>query len=157
MKLSTRSRYGLRAMVDLADLRSADLRAMAAPPVPLSALAGKQGISEAYLEQLLRALKRAGLVTASRGVNGGYRLARPPETISVEDILRALEGRTSVADCVSGEGVACESACTCAARPLFLKLQARITGVLESTTLYDLATEHQEQKDRMHHAKKRLS
>jgi len=147
MKLSTRSRYGLRAMVDLAAC-SPDR------PVTLAALAGNQGVSEAYLEQLLRALKRAGLVTATRGVNGGYRIARAAEAISVEAVLRALEGSTAVADCVSDAGGACESACTCSARPLFLKLQSRITGVLESTTIQDLASEHKEQKTRF---EKRLS
>jgi len=130
-------------------------------PTPLPTLAGNQGISEAYLEQLLRALKKAGLVTAKRGVAGGYCIARAPETISVEDVLRALEGSTAVADCVSREGEGCASACTCSARPLFLKLQSRITGVLESTTIHDLATEHKEQRERIHHAKrtheKRLS
>ena len=142
MKLSTRSRYGLRAMVDLAANEAG------AAPMPLPTLAGKQGVSEAYLEQLLRALKKAELVIATRGVNGGYRIARAAETISVENVLLALEGSTSVANCVSGEGGACENACTCSARPLFLKLQSRITSVLESTTIHDLAIEHKEQKNR---------
>jgi len=172
MKLSTRSRYGLKAMVDLAVAapRHAPLfeggkaaqppggsRVAVGTPMPLSVLAQNQGISEAYLEQLLRALKQAGLVTAKRGVNGGYCIARPPESISVEDVLRALEGSTAVADCVSRRGEGCASACTCSARPLFLKLQSQITAVLESTTIQDLANEHKEQKERIHHAKKRLS
>ena len=88
MKLSTRGRYGLKAMVDLA-------LAYGGGPVSTASLAAQQGVSEAYLEQLISALRKAGLVTSSRGAQGGYALSRPPEEINVGEILRVLEGSTT--------------------------------------------------------------
>lgn len=146
MKLSTRSRYGLRAAVELA-------AQYGEAPLPLAAIAHRQEVSESYLEQLLRSLKAAGLVTAVRGINGGYRLTRPPEEISVREVLEALEGATVVADCVGTEASVCENACTCSARPLFLKLQSRINAVLEETSLRELTEDHMEQKRRIQDAK----
>ena len=142
MKLSTRSRYGLKAVVDLAVYEGE-------APVTLSALAGMQGVSEAYLEQLLRALRRAGIVETVRGAAGGYRLSCAPEG----RVLAALEGSTAVVDCVGTGDACCENACTCSARPLFLKLQSRINDVLRDTTIADLASDYIEQKRRIEHAK----
>lgn len=146
MKLSTRSRYGLRAVVELA-------AQYGEAPLPLVTIAQRQEVSESYLEQLLRSLKAAGLVTATRGINGGYRLSRPPEEISVREVLEALEGATVVADCVGTGASVCENACTCSARPLFLKLQSRINAVLEETSLRELTEDHMEQKRRIQDAK----
>ena len=86
MKLSTKGRYGIKAMVDIA-LEYGKGR------LSVSQLAEKQGISDAYLEQIIAALKKAGLVDAARGATGGYSLTRPPEDIYVGQVLRALEGR----------------------------------------------------------------
>lgn len=146
MKLSTRSRYGLKAVVDLAVYEDE-------APVTLSALAGMQGVSEAYLEQLLRALRRAGIVETVRGAAGGYRLSCAPEALDVGRVLAALEGSTAVVDCVGTGDACCENACTCSARPLFLKLQSRINDVLRDTTIADLASDYIEQKRRIEHAK----
>ncbi len=146
MKLSTRSRYGLKAVVDLAVCEGE-------APVTLSALAGMQGVSEAYLEQLLRALRRAGIVETVRGAAGGYRLSCAPEALDVGRVLAALEGSTAVVDCVGTGDACCENACTCSARPLFLKLQSRINDVLRDTTIADLASDYIEQKRRIEHAK----
>lgn len=146
MKLSTKGRYGLRAIVELA-ARGGDC------PVSLSVIAAEQDVSEAYLEQLMRSLKNAGLVTTARGKTGGYQLARAPEDISVAAVLGALEGTTAVVECVGTDAGVCESACTCAARPLFLTLQNRIDAVLEQTTVQDLCNDYIEQKKRMEHAK----
>lgn len=146
MKLSTRSRYGLKAVVDLAVYEGE-------APVTLSALAGMQGVSEAYLEQLLRALRRAGIVETVRGAAGGYRLSCAPEALGVGRVLAALEGSTAVVDCVGTGDACCENACTCSARPLFLKLQSRINDVLRDTTIADLASDYIEQKRRIEHAK----
>ena len=85
MKLSTRARYGLKALIDLG-LHSEN------ETVSLQSIAERQDISVSYLEQLMAMLKKAGLVTSSRGAYGGYRLGRPAEEISVGDILRVLEG-----------------------------------------------------------------
>lgn len=146
MKLSTRSRYGLKAVVDLAVYEGE-------APVTLSALAGMQGVSEAYLEQMLRALRRAGIVETVRGAAGGYRLSCAPEALDVGRVLAALEGSTAVVDCVGTGDACCENACTCSARPLFLKLQSRINDVLRDTTIADLASDYIEQKRRIEHAK----
>ncbi|MDO4573107.1 MAG: Rrf2 family transcriptional regulator [Clostridia bacterium] len=146
MKLSTRSRYGLKAVVDLA-------LCYGEGPVTLPYLAAQQGISEAYLEQLLRSLKKSGVVETLRGAQGGYVLGRAPEDISVQEVMRVLEGSTALADCVGTEAHDCENACSCSARPLFLKLQARINEVLRSTTVRDLAEDFILQKRRLEDAK----
>lgn len=145
MKLSTRSRYGLKAVVDLA-VGYGD------GPVALPYLAAQQGISEAYLEQLLRSLRKSGIVETARGAQGGYALARPPEEISVEEVLRVLEGSTAVVDCVGTDSEGCSNACTCSARPLFLKLQSRINDVLKTTSIQDLTDDYLQQKRRLEHA-----
>lgn len=146
MQLSTRSRYGLKAVVDLAVCYGEG-------PVPLTYLAGQQGISEAYLELLLRSLRKSGIVETARGAQGGYALSRPPEAISVQDVLQVLEGSTALVDCVGTDPHDCENACSCSARPLFLKLQSRINEVLRDTTVQDLMEENLQQKRRLTHAK----
>ena len=85
MKLSTKGKYGLRAMIDLARYSEKE-------PVSIGSVAARQGISERYLEQLVALLKKAGLVKSIRGASGGYVLEKKPSEISVGDILRALEG-----------------------------------------------------------------
>lgn len=142
MKLSTRGRYGLKAMVDLAVHYGGGM-------VSTASLAAMQGISDAYLEQLIGALRKAGLVNSVRGAQGGYALARSPDAISVNEVLRVLEGSTAVMDCVGTEGAACDNACSCSARPLWIKLQSRIDEVLDSTTLADMAEDYMFQLNRM--------
>lgn len=142
MKLSTRGRYGIKAMVDLAVEYGNG-------PVSAGTLASLQGVSLAYLEQLIAALKKAQLVQSVRGVQGGYTLSRPPEKITVGEVLRALEGSTMVVDCVGYETFECENACTCSARPLWLKLQNRINAVLDETTIKDMADDYIQQKRRL--------
>ena len=146
MKLSTRGRYGLKAMVDLA-------MAYGGGPVSISTLAAQQSISDAYLEQLIGALRKAGLVCSSRGVQGGYTLSRPPREINVGEVLKVLEGSTTVIDCVSSDKVECGNACSCSARPLWLKLQAGINEVLTATTLQDMADDYKTQMERVNDEK----
>jgi len=146
MKFSTKGTYGLRAVVELA-IRYGE------GPVSLAAVATEQGISEAYLEQLMRSLKKAGLVATTRGKSGGYLLTKAPSEISVGEVLRALEGSTDVVGCVGSDANVCENACTCSARPLFLKLQSRINAVLDETTVGELTEDHIEQKKRIEHAR----
>ena len=141
MKLSTRSRYGLKAVVDLAVYYGDG-------PVSLAQLAAWQGISEAYLEQLLRELKKGGVVDTVRGAQGGYLLSREPQELPVQEVLDLLEGSTKLTDCVGTAPNACQNACTCSARPLFLKLQSRIDDVLKKTTIADLAEDYIQQKRR---------
>ena len=85
MKLSTKGRYGLRALIDLARYSEVE-------PVSINSIAERQGISERYLEQLMAMLKKAGLVKSIRGAGGGYVLAKEQKDISVGDVLRPLEG-----------------------------------------------------------------
>lgn len=140
VKLSTKGRYGIKAMVDLA------LEYESGNTVSIATLAHSQNISEAYLERQIVSLKKAGLVESARGVFGGYRLTKSPESINVGEILRALEGKTTIVDCVDGSVMkSCDNACSCSARPLWLKLQARIDDVLNSTTLRDMAEDYDAQ------------
>ena len=142
MKLSTKGRYGIKAMVDLATEYASGNKLSTAQ------LSERQGVSYAYLEQLIALLKKAGLVTAARGAQGGYTLSRPPQEISVGEVLKALEGSTALVDCVGTSGTECENVCTCSARPLWLKLQKRIDDVLDSTTIQDMAEDYITQRER---------
>lgn len=142
MLFSTRGRYGLKAMVELA-LEYGN------GPISTATLAQRQGVSTSYLEQMIGSLKKAGLLKGARGAMGGYELSRAPEEIDVGAVLRALEGGTELVDCVGTENdAACSNACTCSARPLWLKLQSRINDVLSSTTLKDMADDYRAQLDR---------
>ena len=142
MKLSTKGRYGIKAMVDLA------LEYESGIFVSTATLAKLQNVSEAYLERQIASLRKAGLIDSSRGIFGGSRLSRAPEEITVGEILRALEGSTSIIDCVDGSIMkSCANACSCSARPLWLKLQSRIDEVLNTTTLRDMAEDYGAQKE----------
>ena len=125
MFFSTKGRYGLKAMVDLAIEYGNG-------PVSALSLAQRQDISTSYLEQMISQLKKAGLIIGSRGAYGGYELSRAPEDIYVGTVLRVLEGDTDLVSCVGTENAACSNACSCSARPLWLKLQGRINAVLYS-------------------------
>ncbi|MEG1559756.1 MAG: cysteine desulfurase NifS [Clostridia bacterium] len=143
MKLSTKGRYGLKAMVDLAVNYGNGL-------LSISSLAHSQGISEAYLERILTKLRVGGFIVSSRGSLGGYELKLAPKDVSVGGILKCLEGSTTLVDCVSkSEKRYCENACSCSARPLWLKLQNRIDEVLETTTLRDMADDYITQTERI--------
>jgi len=142
VKLSTRGRYGIKAVVDLAVEYGNG-------PVSASTLAGLQGISLPYLEQLIAALRKAKLVESARGVQGGYTLSRKPEQITVGEVLRALEGSTTLVDCVGQDSEGCENAACCSARPLWLKIQNRIDTVLDETTVKDMADDYKMQMRRV--------
>ncbi|MDD3898187.1 MAG: Rrf2 family transcriptional regulator [Syntrophomonadaceae bacterium] len=138
MKLSTRGRYGLRAMIDIAQCKDEG-------PVAIHSIAGRQGLSERYLEQLIVPLKRAGLVKSIRGSQGGYVLGKNPDTITAGDIIRVLEGPIAPVDCISEKNPeACERADGCITRVLWTEVRDTIAGVLDSYSLSDLARESQE-------------
>lgn len=134
MKLSTRSHYGLRAMVRLA-------RSYGFGPLSLTEIAEVEDLPLAYLEQLVAPLRRAGLVTATRGVHGGYQLARDPKTITVGDVVRVLEGSLAPVECASEEGGSscCEREPECTTREIWIKMRESIAQVLDSTSLQDIA------------------
>lgn len=134
MLVSTRGRYGLRSMVDMA--MNADKG-----PLPLRVIAERQGISESYLEQVFAHLRKAGLVTAVRGSYGGYLLSRPPKEITVGEILSALEGPMAPVNCIEDlkKGVVrCDRMEACITYPFWKKLDEKISAILNSTTLQDL-------------------
>ena len=132
MKLSTKGRYGLRAMIDLA--RYADKE-----PVSIGSIALRQDISERYLEQLVALLKKAGLVKSIRGASGGYVLAKPREEISVGDVLRALEGSLEPVKCAafySEEG--CGSSGSCVTKYVWQKINDSINQTVNEIMLDEL-------------------
>lgn len=138
MKFSTRGHYGLRAMVALA-------QAQGQGPLALAEIARAEGLSLGYLEQLMATLRRAGLVEATRGTHGGYRLAAEPDEVTVGDVLRALEGPVAPVECASevlGPAV-CEREGACPTRRLWERMRDSIVQVLDSTTLADLCREGQ--------------
>lgn len=132
MKLSTRGRYGLRAMVYLAQNDGQG-------PVSLSAISLDEDISLHYLEQLMRKLRIDGLVTSTRGARGGYSLAKPAKELSVGDILRSLEGDLSFTECL--EHGCCEKGDACSTRMLWDRIDQGILTIINNTTLQELTTE----------------
>lgn len=141
MKLSTRSRYGVRMMVDLAGHYGND-------PVFLKDIARREDISEKYLSLIVIPLRSAGLIQSTRGAHGGYVLTRPPEKINVGDIIDALEGNICLVDCVKNSRE-CSRARTCATRDLWSGLSAKIRETLGSVTLADLVRKQREKTDNM--------
>jgi Rrf2 family protein len=134
MKLSTRARYALALMLDLAKGKS-DGRL-----VSLKQVADHTKKPRRYLEQLAIALKQASLITGTIGRGGGYRLTRPSADITVGEIIEAVIGPISVVDCVL-DATWCDESATCERRPLYSIINRRINGVLNEITLADLADE----------------
>lgn len=130
MRLSTRTRYGLRAMVELASEE-------AKVPVMVRKIAEQQQISKKYLDIIFTALKLAGLVRAIRGATGGFLLTRSPEEITIAEIVEALEGTISPVDCCPTPDI-CQRSEACAARLLWMDLEAAIRAVLGDLTLAEL-------------------
>ncbi len=135
MKLSTKGRYGLRAMIDMARYSEKE-------PVSISSIAVRQEISEGYLEQLVSLLKKAGLVKSIRGAGGGYILARNMAEISVGDILRALEGSLEPVRCAafySEEG--CMASDGCVTKYVWQKINESINRTVDEMKLDELVRE----------------
>ena len=130
MKLSTRSRYGVRLMLALAVHGSSG-------PMFLKDIARSQDISEKYLSQIIIPLKASGLVYTFRGAHGGYILGKPASGITLRDIIEPLEGDLGLVDCVSNSSV-CGRSTDCVTRCIWSELSALITDYLASLTLEDL-------------------
>jgi len=137
MKLSTKGRYGTRAMLDLA-LHYGEV------PVHLKDIAARQQVSERYLEQLVLSLKAAGLLKSVRGAKGGFVLARPPAEIKLIDIIQTLEGSICPVACVDDPDF-CSRVDMCVTRDIWGELGKAMTQILDSQTLQDLV-ERQKQK-----------
>lgn len=131
MELNTRGRYAVTAMADLA-------RFGAGKAMPLSAIAERQHISLAYLEQLFANLRRAGLVESERGRTGGYRLGRPAERISVAEIMRAVEEEIRMTRCAGEDAAPCIPGRRCLTHALWDALGEQIACFLERVTLEEV-------------------
>lgn len=130
MKLSTKGRYAVTAMFDLAAYGNGS-------PIGAAEISKRQGISLSYLEQLLAKLRKAGLVKTVRGPSGGYTLAKQPKQISVGDIVLATDGPVALASCVHSTKCCPKSGC-CSTRDLWQNLSAKVTKLLNQTKLADL-------------------
>jgi Rrf2 family protein len=145
MKFSTKGRYGLRAILDMAIYQNSG-------PITLNSIAERQGLSEGYLEQLMAPLKKSGIVKSIRGAQGGYILAKQPKDITTGEIIRALEGPIAPVGCVSEDyPEECERAEGCVTRMVWAKVRDSIAVTLDSLTLQDLVEESKKQTEKGHY------
>ncbi len=143
MRLSTKGRYGLKAMFDLAMNYGEN-------PVSLTTIAARQGVSVNYLEQLISPLRKAGFVRSVRGAQGGYLLNVKPDEITVKDVLETLEGPLAPTDCVKDENdSSCDNASYCVTRLIYEKMKESIDQVVSSITLQDMIEDHNEIMSRL--------
>lgn len=139
MKLSTKGRYGVKAMFELA-------LAHGRGPTSLNIIADKQNLSINYLEQLFSSLRKAGLVKSIRGAQGGYILGREPIEITVGQIIRTLEGPLAPSDCVvenEEKGHDCNRANCCVTRTIWEKIRDSINEVVDNITLQDMINDNE--------------
>ncbi len=130
MKLSTRTRYGIRAILELADNYQKG-------PLQLKTIAKRQNISVKYLEQIMTILRSGDLIRSVRGPRGGYMLAKVPNQIKLSDVFDCLEGPVTTVECVEDENY-CARVADCMARHLWMQVNQAIRNVLQSVTLQDL-------------------
>lgn len=130
MKISTKGRYGLRILLDLAMHQSKG-------PVNLGDISTRQGISEKYLWQVINLAKAAGLITSSRGPRGGYAIARPTDQITVLEIVSALEGPVVLVDCLD-KAECCERNPACVTREVWAQVEDSMKKTMSGITLQDL-------------------
>lgn len=137
MKLSTKGRYGVRALVELA--------AESGRGLVIKKLASDQDVSQKYLEKIFSSLKASGLVKSSRGANGGYVLARDPKDTTVLEVLNSLEGSLAPVDCVDDSKL-CNKTKWCVTRDIWAKVKDSIEQTLSSITLYELAQKYKSKR-----------
>lgn len=132
MLISTKGRYALRVMLDLAEKSEPESYRR------LDTIAEEQGISEKYLESIVNTLTKAGLLEGLRGRGGGYRLTKKPEEYSVGEILRVTDGSLAPVSCLECSPNLCEKADSCKTLPMWEKLDSMINGYLDSVSIKDL-------------------
>ena len=130
MKISTKGRYALRVMIDLAEHNDGNY-------ITLKEVSRRQEISEKYLESIISVLSKAGFVTGLRGKGGGYKLSRDPETYTVGSILKLTEGSLAPVACLDSKPLQCDRAMTCKTLPMWTKLDKLIDDFFEGITLAD--------------------
>lgn len=135
MKLSTKGRYGLRAMIDIAIHSETEA-------VSIASIAARQRISESYLEQLIPKLRKAGMISSVRGAGGGYMLAKPAGEISVGDVLRVLEGSLDPVECGGLPGASgCDESGGCVTKYVWQKINESINQAVDAMNLEELIKE----------------
>lgn len=133
MRLTTRSRYGTRMILDIA-------MHCTSGPVRISDIAGRQGLSTKYLEKLIRELKRAGFISSKRGPGGGHVLAMAPEDITVGDVVRSLEGEAGLVECLEEDNL-CQRIENCPTREVWVKASKAMYAALDEISIADLLKE----------------
>lgn len=137
MRISTKGRYAVRVMLDLATNNTGEY-------IKVKDIAGRQEISEKYLEQIISVLNKAGYVKSTRGAQGGYRIARDPASYTVGMILRLTEGSLNPVSCLDDDINECERCDTCETLEVWKKLAEAINGVVDHVTIADLVERQQE-------------
>jgi Rrf2 family protein len=135
MRLSRRSEYGLRALIDL-------VRHEGEGPIPLTSLASRNSLPAKFLEQIMATLKRAGIVRTTLGTHGGYAIAAPPSAVSIGRIIRLLDGALAPLPCVSlryYERCSCADEATCGLRDVMIDVRDAMLEILDNETLAELA------------------
>jgi Rrf2 family cysteine metabolism transcriptional repressor len=138
MKISTKIRYGARAMVELASHYGEG-------PIELKEIAKKENISLKYLEQVINPLRTDGLVKAIRGAKGGYSLAKPPSEICLYDVIETLEGPLNLLECLQ-DAKACQRVSSCVTREIWKEVSDAISKIFYSVTLEDMVTRKREKE-----------
>lgn len=134
MKMSTKGRYGIKAMLELALVYEIET-------MSVKSIAKKQNISELYLEQIFSMLRKAQLIKSVRGAKGGYSLTRNPKNITIKNIIDVVEGPISISDCIEKDAN-CDNLGKCATRVLWVKIRDAIDNIFSSVTLQDIIDEH---------------
>ena len=134
MRLSTKSRYGIKALIDLANLPEND-------PVSIKDIAGRQNISRRYLENIFNTLKKHGILNSTRGKGGGFHFAKPLEEIFLIEIIDILEEKTTLAECIN-ETDTCNNTAFCNTRKIWIKLDNLVRDSLSGIKLSDLMNEN---------------
>ena len=140
MKLSTRCRYGIHAMADLAQHYGQG-------PQSLREIAERQEVSEMFLEQIFGALRREGFVESVRGAQGGYLLAKPPEEITIGTLMRLLDGPLLMADCMAEGGGGCNRSEGCPSKAVWARLTRYFNQMADSITLRDMLSDEESDKE----------
>lgn len=137
MKISTKGRYALRLMLDLAVYNTGE-------PISLKDIAKRQEISEKYLEQIISVLSKGGMVQSVRGAQGGYFLRREPKDYTVGEILRLTEGDLAPVDCVGTSGVSCDHKGDCITVEVYERINQAVNDVVDHISLQDLVDRYNE-------------
>ena len=140
MKISTKGRYALRLMMDLAENNNGS-------PISLKDVAKRQDISDKYLEQIISILNKAGYVRSVRGAQGGYMLKMEPQDYTVGMILRQTEGSLAPVACIEDDEIVCDRQQQCVTSIVYKKINDAISGVVDNITLQDLVDWNNEQAD----------